>query len=1134
MADVFISYARSTATQAAMASEALRRGGYSVWLDDELLAHGSFADAIEQQLDAAAVVLVLWSVAAAGSMWVRAEASRARKSAKLVQVKLDETSLPMPFDQLHCAKLIGWTGDPGDPAWLRVMSAIEERASGRRGADGPRSEARAASAPAGVPSPTQRRRLTILSCGLVDGASIAARFDPEDWQAVSRRQQHAATNAIVALGGHVERFADGLVGYFGYPVAQEYAAERAVRAGLAIHAAIADLNESLERDFGVAIRVRVGVHAGLVVVGQDAAGAMEIFGDAVTVAAELQAATPPGAVLITSAVHDVISGLFVVEPVELPTTGAAGTLGPVFQVLSSGGGGGTRRSRGFAARERTAFVGRDDETFILASRWRRVRDGEGQLVLLTGEPGIGKTRLTEEFRASLGGDPHLWLECGGGPLYVNTTFHAVTQVLHDALGPDEAGGPDRTARLENSLRSAGLDPDDSLPLFADLLQLPLPEGSRPTAAAPEQKRIQLLAALVGWIFGASRAQPLVLAVEDLHWIDPSTMELIRTLADQCATAPMMVLCTARPEFQAPWPHRAHHSHITLNRLNSAQTRQLVVATTARAGLGAEVVEAVIRRTDGVPLFAEEVSRLIVEGGGKLGARDVPATLVDSLAARLDRLGSAKAVAQLGSVIGREFSYALLRILSPLPDADLRADLARLADAELLNVRGLPPDATYQFKHALLLDAAYGALLRSQRRELHANVARAVTEQFPALAESHPEVLASHWREAGEDERAVAAWTEAARRAAARAAHVEAAGYLRAALDLVRRRPAGSERAMAELPLLTALATSLAPSIGYSVPEVQQALGEARVICEALGDMSGLYAVLINMSNTLATAGDLSAAEAAARRCDEISLRTGAPAQRIQAEFMVGCMLYLKGELAEARRRLENSIRLNVAHDGGALTFFTPTSPLVESLAALPIVLHALGETTAAAARAEDLLREARASARPYDLAYALGFRGVYDMVAACWGDLAGHSDEALALCEANGFATYRAVAMTMRALATGHLGAAAEGLRLFEVALAEMKRLGVLRALGLFVGEAARLHLMSGDPVTALAKVDEAIELAGRSYRINLARLHHLRADILAAPPVADPIAAAAAREEAVVVARSQGAVGFERAAGGA
>ena len=1130
MVDVFISYARSTATQAAMASEALRGNGYSVWLDDDLLAHGSFSDAIEEQLDAAAVVLVLWSVAATRSMWVRAEASRARKGNKLVQVKLEETSLPMPFDQLHCAKLIGWAGDPGDPSWLRVMSAIEERAGGPRGAAGQRDERRPALAPAGVAPATQRRRLTMLSCGLVDGALIAARFDPEDWQAVSLRQQHATSAAIVGLGGHVERFADGLVGYFGYPVAQEDAAERAVRAALAVQAAIADLNRSLERDFGVALSVRIGIHAGLVVVGQNAAGVMETFGDAMTIAGQVQASAPPGAVIITSAVHEVISGFFVVEPLAPSPANAPGIPGPLFQVLSPRGD--PRGSRGFAARQRTAFIGRDDETYMLASRWRRVRDGEGQLVLLTGEPGIGKSRLMEEFRASLAGDHHLWIECGGGALYANTTFHAVTQALHEALGPDEAGGPDRLARLDRSLRWAGLDPDTTLPLFAELLDLPLPEGPRLAAPAPEQKRVQLLGALVGWMFGATRAQPLVLTVEDLHWIDPSTMELIRTLADQCATAPMMVLCTARPEFQAPWPHRAHHSHITLNRLNPAQTRELVVATVAGAGLGAEVVEAVIRRTDGVPLFAEEVSRLIVDGGGELGARDVPATLVDSLAARLDRLGSAKAVAQLGSVIGREFSYALMRILSPLSEAELRADLTRLADAELVNVRGLPPDATYQFKHALLLDAAYGALLKSHRRELHANVARAVTERFPALAESQPEVLAAHWREAGEDERAVAAWTEAARRAAARAAHVEAAGYLRAALDLVRRRPADAERAMAELPLLTALATSLAPSIGYSVPEVQQALGEARAICDALGDMSGLFAVLINMSNTLATAGDLAAAEAAARRCEEISLQTGAPAQRIQAEFMVGCMLYLKGDLADARLHLENSIRLYGVHDGGALAFFTPTNPLVESLAALPIVLHGLGEDTAAAATADDLLREERVSDHPYNLAYALGFRGVYDMVAGHWADLAAHAEELLALCETNGFATYRAVAMTIQALATGHLGAADEGLRLFEVALAEMKRLGVLRALGLFVGEAARLHLLSGDLVAALATVDEAIDLAGRSYRINLSRLHHLRAEILAGGPDADPIAAAGAREQAVAIARSQGAVAFERAAG--
>jgi predicted ATPase len=432
---------------------------------------------------------------------------------------------------------------------------------------------------------------------------------------------------------------------------------------------------------------------------------------------------------------------------------------------------------------------------------------------------------------------------------------------------------------------------------------------------------------------------------------------------------------------------------------------------------------------------------------------------------------------------------------------------------------------------LILDAAYAALLKSRRRELHGRVAQTITDSFPALAEAQPEVLARHWAEAGETDRAVAAWSEAARRAASRAAHVEAAGHLRAALDLLRQKPPDDARARAELPLLTRLAVSLSASLGYSVPEVGQALSEARAICDALDDMAGLYAVLINICNFEATAGDLEAAEVAVRRCEEISEKTGLPAHRIQAQYMVAYVLYSKGDLPEARRYLESSARLYADYDGGSLTFFTPTNPLVESLSTLPIVLYALGETAQAAQRADELIRHARSLGRPYDLAYALGFRTVYDMIARNYEDVLRHSEEALALCEANGFATYKAVASTMQALAIGRLSSVERGLSLFRGALVEMKRLGVLRALGLFVGEAAELQLRAGDVAGALATVDEAIVLSNRSYRICLSRLHRLRAEILARTPGVGRAQVVAALAEAIAIAESQGAKTFAKEA---
>jgi predicted ATPase/class 3 adenylate cyclase len=973
----------------------------------------------------------------------------------------------------------------------------------------------------------ERRHLTVLFCDLVSSTEIASRLDPEHWHEIALEYQQVTAAAARRMGGYVAKYlGDGLVVCFGYPEAQENAAERAVRAGLAMVEAMTPLQQTFAEQYGVALSARVGIHTGSVVIARGGGEEPDIFGDAPNIAARVQSIATPDTVMMTKAVHDLVAGVFVVEDCGAHALKGVDQPLQLYRAVSAGVA--TGHARGYAAPAKTPFVGREHELSLLASRWAAVRDGEGQFVLITGEPGIGKTRLTEEFRSRLGGEPHLWIETGGAPLLANTTFHAVIQVLHQGLGWRGDETPqERFTRLEQSLGLRDLALDETVPLIAELLDLPVPDTYPPLTLGADERRRRLIDALVGWLFAAARSQPAVMVMEDLHWVDPSTLELIEALANRGATAPLLLICTARPEFRAPWPARSHHAQLMLNRLNSRDTRELVSGVFSRAGLAQEVIDAVTARADGVPLFAEELSRLMVDRDGSLGAHDIPATLQDSLSARLDRLGEAKEAAQLGAVIGREFSFDLLRLVSGWPEAKLQAALARLADAELIYVRGAPPAASYRFKHALILDAAYGALLMSKRRELHGRVARTLVQSFPDIAEAQPELLARHWSEAGEVDLAVQSWSEAARRAAARAAHVEAVGYLRTALSLLRRKPADEVRARAEFPLLTRLAVSLSATLGYSVPEVGEALAEARAICEAQNDLPGLFSVLINICNFEATAGDLDAAEAAARRCEAISDQTGLASHRIQAQYMIAYALYSKGELEEARRYLESSGRLYKESDGGTLTFFTPTDALVESLSTLCIVLYALGEFEQAAERADELLAHARSLARPYDLVYALGFRCVYDTFAGRFDDLLRHASEGLTVCEENGFSTYRAVAATFQGIAIGQVRSVPEGLKVFHPAVADLRRLGVLRALGLYIGEAAQLHLNAGDAATALASVDEALELSHRSYRICLPRLHRLKAEILAQIPGVRRAAVTAELKKALAVAEIQGARAF-------
>jgi predicted ATPase len=410
----------------------------------------------------------------------------------------------------------------------------------------------------------------------------------------------------------------------------------------------------------------------------------------------------------------------------------------------------------------TPFVGREDELRSLLHRWERVVDGDGQVVTIIGEAGIGKSRLVQRFREELAATPFTWLECATAPFFQNTPFYAVADMLQQSFHWEASHTVEqRLAALEASLGLAGLDPNEAVPLIAPLLELTVGTRYPPLSMAPDQQRKRLLATVVAWAFGTAKAQPLVIATEDLHWADPSTLELIQLLVEQGAPARLLLLYTARPEFHAPWPMRAHHTQINLNRLTSANVRTIVAQVAAKVALSDETIATVVERTSGVPLFVEELTRAVLESGdAKLTGREIPATLHDSLMARLDRLGPAKEVIQVGAVIGSEFSYELIHAVYPMAEGDLQGALRRLTDAELLYVRGIAPEATYQFKHALIRDAAYEALLKSRRKELHLNVARTIDEKFPTLKETHPEVLARHWTEAGEIEPAIAEWSRA--------------------------------------------------------------------------------------------------------------------------------------------------------------------------------------------------------------------------------------------------------------------------------------------------------------------------------------------------------------------------------------
>ena len=540
-----------------------------------------------------------------------------------------------------------------------------------------------------------------MFCDLVGSTAISAQLDVEEWRDLVGAYLDAASAAVTEMGGHVaKKLGDGILALFGYPVAHENDAERAARAALSIQRALVTLN-SKNGAGKPELKARIGLETGAAIV--DAAG--EIYGDVANVAARVQAQAEPGAVLITSRVQRQIAGLFVAEDRGAHALKGVPEATVLFRLVRASGGG-----RRIGQRQLTPLVGRDDEMTVLQRRWQRARAGDGQLVLIVGEPGLGKSRLIEEFHTRLSETPHTWVEWSCSQLLQNTPLHPIAEWGRLRFGGADVPAERRLADLESSLAQVKLEPPEMVPLLAPLLDMPLTKERMPTVSGEELRRRQL-AALTNWVMAGAKVQPIVLAFEDLHWADPTTLDVLRGIAEQGALAPLFILATTRPEFRPPWSMRSHHGTISLAPLDRSQVRDMVAELSARHALPNDVVEDVAARTGGVPLFVEEVTRLLLERGEQGGMQAIPPTLQQSLMARLDRLGSAREVAQVGSVIGRGFSYELLRNVAGMEDAPLQAALEKLAEADILLVQGTPPESDYRFKHALIQDAAYENLLK---------------------------------------------------------------------------------------------------------------------------------------------------------------------------------------------------------------------------------------------------------------------------------------------------------------------------------------------------------------------------------------------------------------------------------------
>ena len=687
----------------------------------------------------------------------------------------------------------------------------------------------------------ERRQLTVMFCDLVGSTELSTELDPEDYHELIRRYQDTCAGAIARYHGFIARFmGDGVLAYFGCPRAHENAVERAIRAGLAVVSAV-----SAQKADTTPLQTRVGIATGLVVVGdlvgEGPSEEWMVAGETPNLAARLQGLADPDTVVIADATHQLAGELFDCEALgERAIKGIAGPT-PVWRVLGEG-----RAETRFEAIRRaglTDFVGREDEIALLLGRWEIAKENEGQAVLLSGEAGIGKSRIIEALRDRIRQEQHACLQYQCSPLHGESAFFPIIAQLQQAAGfrVDDTDAA-RLDKLESYVAQSVDDAGAVTPFLASLLDLPGEERYGPISLPPPQVKARTLAALTTHILATARRSPVVLIFEDAHWIDPSSWELIEQIVSRIVDVPVLVLISHRPEFNADWGRFAQVTSLTLSRLSRSQGVKMV-----NAASGLELPEGVIRRilerADGVPLFVEELTHSVIESGGLSENASIPETLQDLLMERLDRLEEAKDIAQVGAVIGRDFTYPLLAIVVLKTEEELSPLLGHLVDSGLVYCRGSPPEAEYTFKHALVQEAAYDGLLKSRRQQLHGRIASVFEQRFPERAETEPELLAHHHTEAGNVEQAIGYWQRAGERAIRSSANREAIVQLSKGLAQIQSLPDTPERARRELACRITMGGALIAARGYGAPDTGEAYIRARELCDQLGATKQLFPVL---------------------------------------------------------------------------------------------------------------------------------------------------------------------------------------------------------------------------------------------------------------------------------------------------
>jgi class 3 adenylate cyclase/predicted ATPase len=936
----------------------------------------------------------------------------------------------------------------------------------------------------------ERRQLTIVFCDLVDSTTLSDSLDPEEMRVVLRAFQDAVATVIARHEGFVNSYmGDSVLIFFGYPQAHEDAAARALRAGLEI----IDTVSALRPQPDISLKARAGIATGTVVVGdvigEGRSREEAVVGSTSNLAARLQSLAQPGEIIVSSTTRNLVGHSF--DCVDLGPQRLKGFGKPVsvWRVLSERALEDRFESRHVGS-EVCPLVNREIEFQTLLERWHLARSGKGQVVTLSGEPGLGKSRLCTALRKAIAAQDHIALRYYSSMHSQNTALYPVIQHLQHAarLAHDDAAEV-KLAKLEALLLHGVGEPASNLPYIATLLSIPIASRYPPIAESPERQREQTLRALEAQILNLAHDHPVLMIFEDLQWVDPTTLGLIDQLVRHIGGTQVMMLVTGRPEFTPPWAELSHALTLELTLLERHDRASIVEYYAGGKALPPEILAHILEKSDGIPLFVEELTKAMMESGlleeqvdcyllaGPMRMFAVPSTLHDSLLARLDRLSVVKQVAQVGATIGREFSYKMLSALLPLAATELHTTLNRLADAGLIHGRGIPPDTVYTFKHALIQDAAYGTILRSRRKTLHAQIAR-ILEADSAAASREPQLLAHHFTEAGLPANAIPYLQKAGQLASASAAHAEACKHFTDGLRLVSELPDDAARKRMELGLRVHFGVSLAAERGYAAPEVEATNQRARELCRLIGETDELFWVLRGLWSLYTVRADGEAALELAEHCARLGEETQRADFLIEGYVALGYTLVYAGELESGREALAKALEIYRTRDGARLDFPTPQDPAVASLSLLAVVSLILGQPRCAVKYALDAVQTAELTKRPFDAAYAHCFVAQFETLRRNPQRAVHHAGIAIEIARRHGFAVWLAAGTMQMGVAKAALGQAEEAIGLLGATLPAWRASGAELESGFFLAGLAEAHRAAGNLAEALETVAKAIDHA--------------------------------------------------------